>query len=231
MPTRSTAAGRPQIPTIACVNCAETPLGVGFGRLVRALQKFVDDHLAPVWGTPAKLVMARKPPRGAWVLVFLESADKKHAKDFGYHQFFKGQPIARVFVGTITISGKEPLSLVASHELAEMLVNPGCNLWARGPGNRLYSYEICDAVEEEIFEIDRLAMSDFVYPAYFEAQHKPKSAQFDHLKRITRPFQLLNKGYARVRKGEKPKTIFGSKPKERHFATEDRHLHRTESMG
>ena len=228
MPTRSTAAARPQIPTVACINRAETPLGVDFDKLVRGLQKFVDDHLAPVWGTPAKLVKATKPPRGAWVLVFLESADKKHLKDFGYHQFFKGQPIARVFVGS-TI-GKEPISLVASHELAEMLVNPGCNLWALGRGNRLYSYEICDAVEEEKFKIDRLAMSDFVYPAYFEGHRKPKSAQFDHLKRITRPFQLLKRGYARVRKGEKPKSMFGTTPKQRHFAKEDRRLHRTESM-
>jgi hypothetical protein len=228
MPGRSTAALRPEVPTIACINRAETPLGVDFDKLIRALQTFVDRHLASVWGTRAKLIKAKKPPRGAWVLVFLESAKKKHAKDFGYHQFFKGQPIARVFVGTI--NGKEPISLVASHELAEMLVNPGCNLWARGRGNRLYSYEICDAVEEEMFEIDRLAMSDFVYPAYFEAQRKPNSAQFDHLKRITRPFQLLNKGYARVRKGEKPETVFGSTPKQRHFATEDRRLHRTDSM-
>jgi hypothetical protein len=228
MPTRSRATARPQVPTIACIYEAETPLGVDFDKLIRALQKFVDDHLAPVWGTPAKLVKATKPPRGAWVLVFLESADRKHLGDFAYHQFFKGQPIARVFVGS-TI-GKEPISLVASHELAEMLVNPGCNLWALGRGNRLYSYEICDAVEEEKFKIDRLAMSDFVYPAYFEVHRKPKSAQFDHLKRITRPFQLLNRGYARVRKGEKPTTKTGSPPKRRRFLKEDRRLHRTESM-
>jgi hypothetical protein len=228
MPKRSTAAPRHQVPTIACINRAVTPLDVDFDKLIRALQKFVDHHLAPVWRTPAKLVKATKPPPGAWVLLFLESADKKHLKDFGYHQFFKGQPIARVFVGTAL--GEEPISLIASHELAEMLVNPGCNLWARGRGNRLYSYEICDAVEEEMFKIDRLEMSDFVYPAYFDAHRKPKSARFDHLNRITRPFELLKRGYARVRKGQKPKTILGSPPKRRHFGTEDRRLHRTEAM-
>jgi hypothetical protein len=228
MPRRSTAASRQEVPTVACINRAETPLGVDFDKLIRALQKFVDHHLVPVWRTPAKLVKASRPPRSAWVLLFLESADKKHLKDFGYHQFFKGRPITRVFVRS-TIC-KEPISLVASHELAEMLVNPGCNLWALGRGDRLYSYEICDAVEEEIFKIDGLAMSDFVYPAYFEAHHKPNSVQFDHLKRITRPFELLKGGYARVRKGEKPETMLGSAPKRRHFAREDRRLHRTESM-
>jgi hypothetical protein len=228
MPRHNPAASRHKAPTVACINRAETPLGVDFDKLVRALQKYVDHHLAPVWRTPAKLVKATKPPRGAWVLLFIESADKKHLKDFGFHQFFEGQPISRVFVGST--KGKEPISLVASHELAEMLVNPGCNLWARGHHNRLYSYEICDAVEAKGFKIDRLPMSDFVYPAYFDAHREPRSAQFDHLNWITRPFQLLNGGYARVRKGEKPRTTYGSAPKRRHFATEDRRLHRTESM-
>jgi hypothetical protein len=231
MPTRSTAAARPRIPTIACINQAKTPLGVDFDKLIRALQKYVDHHLAPVWGTPAKLVKATKPPRGAWVLMFIDSAedvDKKHLKDFAYH-LFKGQPMARVFVKS-TIGNDEPISLVASHELAEMLVNPDCNLWALGRGNRLYSYEICDAVEEEEFKIDRLAMSDFVYPAYYEAHHKPGSVQFDHLKQITRPFQLLAGGYALVRKGQKTKPISGSKAKQKRFLQEDRRLHRTESM-
>jgi hypothetical protein len=229
MPTRSTAATRPRIPTIACINCAETPLEVDFDRLIRALQKFVDDHLAPVWRTPAKLVKATRPPRGAWVLVFLENADKKHSEDLGYHKpFYKGRPITKVFVKP-TI-GHEPLSLVASHEVAEMLVNPGCNLWALGRGSTLYAYEICDAVEAESFRIDGFPMSDFVYPTYFDNFRKPNSVQFDHLKRITRPFQVLRKGYARVRKGEEPTTKHGSPPKKLNFAKEDRRQHRTEEM-
>jgi hypothetical protein len=219
---------RHKVPTVACINSAETPLGVDFDKLIRALQKYVDHHLAPVWRTPAKLVKATKPARGAWVLLFLESADRKHLGDFGYHQFYNGQPISRVFVATSI--GKEPISLVASHELAEMLVNPGANLWARGRRNRLYCYEVCDAVEAKSFKIDGLPMSDFVYPAYFDAHREPRSAQFDHLKKITRPLQVLNGGYARVRKGEKPRTTHGSAAKRRHFATEDRRLHRTESM-
>lgn len=227
MSTRSKVAVRAEVPTVACINYAETPLRVDLDKLVGALQKYVDRHLAPVWGTPAKLVKAKGALPGAWHLVFLENADRKHLGLFGVHQFFEGQPIARVFVGSIK---REPISLVASHELAEMLVNPACNLWALGHRNRLYSYEICDAVEAKRFKIDGLAMSDFVYPAYYEVHHQPRSVQFDHLKRITRPFQVLNRGYARVRKGAKPRTVTGSKPKQRHFAKEDRRLHRTESM-
>jgi hypothetical protein len=230
MPRRSTGAVTPQVPTIACINEAETPLGVDLDRLVAALQKFVDHHLAPVWGTPAKLVTVSKVPPGAWVLAFLESADPRHSKAFGYHKpFFNGHPISKVFVKSI-VENKEEVSLVASHELAEMLVDPAGNLWATGRDNQLYACEICDAVEEEKFEIDGLVMSDFVYPTYYQAYRKLNSVQFDHLKRITRPFQVLPRGYAKARKGAKVTTIFGSKPKRQHFMTEDRRQHRTESL-
>jgi hypothetical protein len=53
-----------------------------------------------------------------------------------------------------------------------MLVDPGNNLWC-GKGT-LYAYEVCDAVEAKHFPVNGLAMSDFVYPAFFEAFHKRK---------------------------------------------------------
>ncbi len=31
-------------------------------------------------------------------------------------------------------------------------------------------------------------MTDFVYPAYFEAFHKAGSVPFDHLKKVKKPF-------------------------------------------
>ena len=73
----------------------------------------------------------------------------------------------------------------------------------RGPNKTLYAYEVCDAVEGEEFLIDGVAMSDFVYPAYFESFRKPTSIQFDHLKKINRPFQILEGGYAIVTKAGK----------------------------
>src|SRR5262249_26470361 len=137
--------------------------------------------------------------------------------------------IAKVFVRSI-IANKEEVSLVASHELAEMLVDPAGNLWATGHDNKLYAYEICDAVEEEKFKIDGLVMSDFVYPTYYQKYRKRNSVKFDHLGHITRPFQVLPRGYAKARQGGKITTIFGSKPKAQRFAKEDRRLHRTESL-
>jgi len=215
-----------QVPKIACVNKATVDLGVDFDRLIPALQKFLDEHFVPVWGTPATLVKATKPLAGAWSIVFLDDADAANA--LGYHDLTKnGLPLSKIFVKT-TLADGQKVSVTACHELAEMMVDPAINLWADGPNASLYAYEMCDAVEEDEFVIDGIAMSDFVYPAYFELFRKPKSAQFDCLDLLTRPFELRKGGYSLVRKGDKITQIFGSKAKERRFDREDRRLHRSE---
>jgi hypothetical protein len=214
------------VATIACINKATVSLGVDFNKLIAALQKFLDEYFVPVWGTPAKLVKAAKPLPSAWTLVFLDDADTPRA--LGYHDLTKdGLPLAKIFVkSTLEIGDK--VSVTACHELAEMLVDPAINLWSEGPRGTLFAYEMCDAVEEEEFSIDGIAMSDFVYPAYFELFRKPNSAQFDYLKRVTKPFQILKGGYSLVRSGRKVEQKFGSKAKERKFNEENRKEHRTQ---
>jgi hypothetical protein len=215
-----------QVPKVACINKATVDLGVDFDRLIPALQKFLDEHFVPVWGTPATLVKATKPLAGAWSIVFLDDADAANA--LGYHDLTKnGLPLSKIFVKT-TLADRQKVSVTTCHELAEMMVDPAINLWADGPNASLYAYEMCDAVEEDEFVIDGIAMSDFVYPAYFELFRKPKSAQFDYLDLLTRPFELRKGGYSLVRKGDKITQIFGSKAKERRFDHEDRRLHRSE---
>ncbi len=218
--------GRGAAPKIACIDRSRAVLEVDFDKLVGALQTFVDECVVPAWRAPARLVKSRKELSGAWNLVFLDDADR--AKLFGYHKLMKnGLPLARVFVKPLLKQG-EAISLVASHELAEMLVDPSDNLWCLGPKRRLYAYEVCDPVEHEQFEIDNLAMSDFLYPAYFQRLRKPKSTRFDYLKKVKRPFQVLPGGYMLTRVRGKKVTVFGSKAKERLFETEDRRFHRSQ---
>jgi hypothetical protein len=213
-------------PTIACINKATVELGVDFDALIAALQKFLDECFVPVWGTPAKPIKAEKPMPGAWTMIFLDDADSPGA--LGYHDLTKnGLPLAKVFVKT-TLKIGDKVSATACHELAEMLIDPAVNLWSDGPGGTLYAYEMCDAVEDEEFLIDGIAMSDFVYPAYFELFRKANSAQFDYLKKVSKPFQILKGGYSLVRMGTKAKQIFGSKAKEKKFQKEDRREHRSQ---
>jgi len=112
-----------------------------------------------------------------------------------------------------------------------MLVDPAINLAAAGPGNAFYAYETADAVEEVEFTIDGVAMSDFVYPAWFEAFRKAGSAQFDYAKRVKRPFQILPGGYMSVFKNGKWTQVFGSRAKAGRFRQEDRREHRSTYRG
>src|SRR6266699_3824612 len=91
--------------------------------------------------------------------------------------------------------------------------------------------DTADAVEEEEFLIDRIPMSDFVYPAWFEGFRKAGSAQFDYLKKVRRPFQILPGGYMPVFKNGRWTQIFGSRAKARRFARENRRGHRSTYRG
>jgi hypothetical protein len=228
-PKSGLAPKRRSIPTILCVNHAtKRKLGVDFDRLVAALQKFVNEHFAPVWGTRAKLKKAKCPRAGYWTLLFVDDQDSaKHDGWLGLHHI-EGHPMAKVFVGPV-LDHHEKVSVAASHELAEMLVDPGINLWAIGPKGRLYAYEVCDAVEEDEFFIDGIAMSNFVYPTYFEAFREPESVLFDHNNTLKYPFEILPRGYATVLEGKRKINIPGSKPKGVDFKRENRTDHRSEA--
>jgi hypothetical protein len=214
--------------TIACFNNAKTPLGVDLGSLIAGMQEYVNTYVAPVWGTPAKLVKTTGFQSGAWAVVFLDDADQPGA--LAYHDLTpEGLPISKVFVKT-TLENNDLVSVSASHELVEMLVDPAINMMTTGPDPKAtYAYESADPVEESSFPVSGIQMSDFVYPAYFEIFRKPKSVQFDQMKLVTKPFQILKGGYQIVMKNGKETQIFGSKAKEKRFKKEDRRGHRSEA--
>jgi len=216
------------VPTIACFNRATVPLGVDFDALIAAMQSYVDDFVAPVWGTPAKLIKTDGFRAGAWAMVFLDDADQPGA--LAYHDLTPdGFPVSKVFVKT-TLEDKGLVSVSASHELVEMLVDPAINMMTTGPDPKAtYAYESADPVEESTFPVQGIEMSDFVHPAYFEIFRKPKSAPFDHMKLVMRPFQILRGGYQIVMKNGKESQVFGSKAKAKRFQKEDRRGHRSEA--
>jgi hypothetical protein len=219
-----------QIPTIVVINKAATPLGVDLDKLIAALQLQLDRDFVPRWGTPAKLVKGKDFVKGSWAIVFLDDADQPGA--LAYHDLTPdGLPLSKVFVRT-TVNAGELVSVSTSHELLEMLVDPAINLMSDGPDPKLaYAYEVCDAVEETTYLVGGIALSNFVFPSFFETFRKPKSTQFDFLGKLTRPFQLLKGGYQSVWKNGKWTSVFASSAKGRRFSSEDRRGHRSESRG
>jgi len=216
------------VPTIACFNQATTPLGVDLDALIRAMQDYVTNFVTPVWGTPATLQKTTGFVPGNWAMVFLDNADQPGA--LAYHDLTPdGLPVSKVFVKT-TLDNNDLVSVSASHELVEMLVDPAINMMTTGPdATTMYAYESADPVEELNFSVDGIPMSDFVYPAYFETFRQPGSVQFDQMNQVQQPFQILSGGYQIVFKNGQFSQVYGSAEKEQRFAQEDRRGHRSET--
>lgn len=211
---------------IACINKAKTPLGVSMAKLTKALQKCFDRYFLPVWGYPVKLYNTKKARPSDWQLVYFEDADQAGA--LGYHDLTKkGQPISRVFVKT-TLEDGELVSVTACHELFEMVIDPLANLWAEASRGREFAYEMCDAVEEDTFLVDGIAMANFLHPSWFEPFKHARGTKYDHLGLLSAPFTISKGGYVIVKQKGKVKERHGSPAKAKRFARERRHGHRSE---
>jgi hypothetical protein len=225
--TRRALLGRSLRPVrIACINYAEESIsGSKMSQLTAALQKCYDKHFLPVWGYPVDLYVTKKPKPADWQLVYFD--DASHEGLLGRHELtHRGQPISKIFVKALD---GEPVSVAASHELFEMVLDPMANLWADKNRNTQYAYEVCDAVEEDSFFVDGVEMSNFVYPSWFEPFEHPRGTKFDHKGTLTEPFSMTEGGYV-IKKVNGRRVIkqFGSPEKRRRFAREDRRGHRSE---
>jgi hypothetical protein len=186
---------------VAVINASTEVTDEECRRLTAVLQKQVSNDFAPAWGIDATLVFVPKdttPPPGTWWLSILDNTDR--ALVLGHHELTPdGLPVGKVFAGTDRRFGLK-WTVTASHELLEMLADPGVNLTVfvhptQGAGT-LYAYEICDPCQDEAFsyQIDGVDVCDFVYPAYFETFRAPGSARFDHAGKIEAPLPKVLKG-------------------------------------
>lgn len=169
--------------------------------VVDALQIQVHRDFAPEWGIDADLIFVPQhitPDATTWWLVILDDSDAAGA--LGYHELTPtGFPIGKVFAKT-DIQYNLKWSVTASHELLEMLSDPDINLTTfvqtSNTSGVLYAYENCDAVEaDELgYDINGVAVSDFVLPCYF--QETMPSQKWDFCGHLTGPIpNMLPGGY------------------------------------
>jgi hypothetical protein len=185
---------------IAVLNRCTVADDTEVGEITKVLQKQVPGDFAAAWGVDAELTFLGTDEQhgweGKWNLVVLDTSDEANA--LGYHDLTPdGLPLGKAFAGTDKMAGAH-LSVTMSHELLEMLGDPGINLLAPDARGRIYAYENCDAVEaDELgYEIDGVLVSDFVHPEWFipDLAHV-KGVQFDHGKHVSKPFELAKGGY------------------------------------
>ena len=208
-------------PLVCVQNEATVVSDADVRRTLRALQKQITRDFAPAWGLTARLEFG-PPKERALRVVLRDVSDEKG--DLGYH-FHEGYPVTYVFAKDDLEAYGEYTSTL-SHELLEMIADPGVNLYADGyvrvahgvKRKAMIPYEVCDAVEEDLYLIDGVHVSDFLLPEWFEPEHKGTSLTMDFLGVLRRPFELAPGGYTDAIVGKRYMTFWSKRKsaKKRH---------------
>lgn len=149
---------------------------------LRAINTQIESDYRPYWSIGATLRLegrsVDKPDaddprdmRGHAVLYLWDGSDVDGA--LGYHDAnAAGIPYGFVFT-ELARQLKEPWTVTLSHEALELLGDPEVNRLVQGPHpsspkkSVFYWYEMCDAVQDETYEIGGVPVSNFVLPLYF----------------------------------------------------------------
>jgi len=150
---------------------------------IRAINRQIAEDFVPYWSMAATLRLegrsAAQPDsaqaadmRGEAVIYLWDEADVEGA--LGYHfQNNRGIPFGFVFTSVAEQLG-EDWSATLSHEALELLGDPETNLLVIGPHpdpaqdrEVFFWFEMCDAVQAEIYEIEGIKVSNFLLPLYF----------------------------------------------------------------
>jgi hypothetical protein len=167
---------------ISIVNFTDTLTDEDVQRVIRAINRQVAQDFEPYWSMGATLRLEghgdteqRQAPqelRGdAIIYLWDKAADVADA--IGYHdRNNSGLPYGFVFTEIAQEVG-EPWSVTLSHEALELIGDAEVNVLAAGPNPNdpsqavYFWYEMCDAVQAESYDIDAVAVSNFVLPLYF----------------------------------------------------------------
>jgi hypothetical protein len=174
-------------------------------RIAAALQRQVTRDFSPIWGVTATVDAfdsLADLPIGYWPIVVLDDIQRK--EESGFHLSWRGLPYALV-------KYSDSWSLVASHEMLEMLANPfGSHTYAAlAPDSRIetveYLVEICDPCQahDNSYVVDGIMVSDFITPHYYDAVGSA-GVRYSFRGNITQPREVLPGGYVsfRVQSGE-----------------------------
>jgi hypothetical protein len=156
-----------QVALIDQTNAGAVPSGT-LQQLAVVLQQQVDRDLTPAWNVRAEISVpdAGVPiPSDARLLTIVDSL----AGRAGVHTNSQGQVSAEAV-------SDDQLSITLSHELLEMLVDPGgttfrqaadIDPYSRGQQVK-YLVEVCDPVAVYSYYINGVPVSDFVLPSFYD---------------------------------------------------------------
>lgn len=167
---------------------------------IRAINRQIAEDFEPYWSMGARLRLEGKTGselnaqeasdmRGDAVIYLWDQVDVANA--LGYHASNNhGIPYGFVFTELSRQIGEE-WSVTLSHEALELIGDAQVNLLVAGPHPAnpkktvFHWYEMCDAVQDESYTIDGVAVANFILPLYFtDADEKGGRNDF-----LSRPHQ------------------------------------------
>lgn len=164
----------------------------------RAQTRQILEHFAPFWGRVCGVRAATpdQPPRvGEIQLKLIDQPTVNGA--LGYHDVTPdGTPIAYVFTGLARSLGEE-WTTIASHEVLEVLADPYLHRAVQTQFG-FAATEVCDAVEQDSYLIDGVALSNFNTPEYFEPPANLKGVRLDYMGLCKEPGEVRPGGYSQL---------------------------------
>ncbi len=171
--------------------------------IVAVLQKQVDEHFSPAYYVTAKIQLT-KSDNGTIPIHIVDTAANAPKNALGWHTTDdQRRPYGIIPMKAVLHDGEDAGSTI-SHELLELLADPTCSLsmlttWpAHSKKMASISYEVCDPVENDGYEIKvknkTVKVSNFILPAWFVRQSK---GPWDHLNtlRAHGPLKMTSGGY------------------------------------
>lgn len=110
----------------------------------------------------------------------------------------QGVPYAKLGANTVfknggkATQGSLSISAALSHELVETIGDPMCNILITMPDGSNTAQELCDPCEDVWYDYHGVALSDFVFPSYFNPFGV---GPFDYRSVLSEPFSLTPGGY------------------------------------
>lgn len=159
-----------------------------------AFQEATSKDFAPIWHVDAKLVFlgSRTAPVGSETMTIVDKGSVQGA--LAFHELTNGVPDSIIYAGTAKFYGYS-WSVGFTHELWEMLADPGLVEAAQSQDGTIWAEEIADPVEADAdgFLVKGVLVSDFVTEKWFGAQ---VSGPFDYCNHIQAPLVIDKGGYA-----------------------------------
>lgn len=179
----------------------------GLVRIAAALMRQANEHFAGWWESASCTIgvfsTLASVPADYWPFQLVKTLSDPnalacHTVDAqGRPSLYCGTDVIFDNGGTLS-SGSNSISAAMSHEVLEAIADAYVDFWCDFPdGSREVALEVADPVEGDSYNIDGVAVSNFVGPRWFRTGAGP----YDFMGKVTIPFTMSPGGYWVERSG------------------------------